>query len=142
MSKTFSHSFQNRVIGLYGFLACIIIGAWIWAIVAFHNKPLFLGTALLAWTFGLRHAVDADHIAAIDNVARKLLQQGDRPLTIGLFFALGHSSVVLLAVLGAAAGVNLFDGDMVPWRHVGVLAGTLVSVLFLFAIAGVNLVNL
>src|SRR6266481_3593697 len=111
MSKPFSHSFRNRVIGLYGFLACINIGAWIWAIVAFHNKPLFLGTALLAYTFGLRHAVDADHIAAIDNVTRKLMQEGKRPIAIGFFFSLGHSTVVVglsLAIALAAASLDQF----------------------------------
>jgi len=68
-------------------------------IVAFHNKPLFLGTALLAYTFGLRHAVDADHIAAIDNVTRKLMQEGKRSVSVGFFFALGHSTIVVLASL-------------------------------------------
>jgi len=92
MSKPFSHSFRNRVIGFCGFLTCVNIGAWIWAILAFHNKPLLLGTALLAYAFGLRHAVDADHIAAIDNVTRKLMQEGKRPVSVGFFFALGRAS--------------------------------------------------
>ena len=59
-----------------------------------------VGTALLAYTFGLRHAVDADHIAAIDNVTRKLMQQGQRPVGVGFFFALGHSTVVVSHVGG------------------------------------------
>jgi len=64
---------RNRIIAIYGFLAAVNIGAWIWAIMAFHDKPILLGTAFLAYTFGLRHAVDADHIAAIDNVTRRLM---------------------------------------------------------------------
>ncbi len=62
--------------------------------------PLLLGTALLAYSFGLRHAVDADHIAAIDNVTRKLMQEGKRPVAVGFMFSLGHSTIV---VLGSAA---------------------------------------
>src|ERR1700730_3954055 len=62
--------------------------AWIWALVAFRGYPVLFGTALLAYTLGLRHAVDADHIAAIDNVARKLTQMQKRPLSVGLFFSL------------------------------------------------------
>ena len=61
--------------------------AWLWALLAFHDYPVLLGTALLAYTFGLRHAVDADHIAAIDNVTRKLMQQGKRPVAVGFFFS-------------------------------------------------------
>ena len=56
---------------------------------------MLIGTALLAYTFGLRHAVDADHIAAIDNVTRKLMQDGKRPVAVGFFFSLGHSTVVV-----------------------------------------------
>ena len=57
-----------------------------------------IGTAVLAYVLGLRHAVDADHIAAIDNVVRKLMQEGKRPVSVGLFFSLGHSLVVTIAV--------------------------------------------
>src|SRR6266403_3978840 len=142
MSKTFSHSFQNRVIGLYGFLACINIGAWIWAIVAFHNKPLFLGTALLAYTFGLRHAVDADHIAAIDSVTRKLMQDDERPIAVGLFFSLGHSTVVVAASVAIALTAATIQARFPEFRHVGSIVGTSVSALFLFVIAAINVVVL
>ncbi len=67
---------RGRVIGLYGLLLAANLGAWAWALVAFRHYPVLLGTALLAYGFGLRHAVDADHIAAIDNVTRKLMQDG------------------------------------------------------------------
>ena len=121
--------------GLFGFLVAANIAAWSWAVVAFHDRPVLLGTAFLAWSLGLRHAVDADHIAAIDNVTRKLVQTGRRPLSVGLFFALGHSAVVALAVALIAVAAPALDG----WRDVGGLIGTLVSALFLFAIATVNL---
>ena len=65
MNDILSGNFRNRIVGIYGFLVAVNIGAWVWAIIAFHDKPVLLGTAILAYTFGLRHAVDADHIAAI-----------------------------------------------------------------------------
>ena len=67
-----------------------------------RGYPVLLGTALLAYTFGLRHAVDADHIAAIDNVTRKLMQEGKRPVAVGFFFSLGHSTIVVLLSVAIA----------------------------------------
>lgn len=98
-----------------------------------------LATALLAWVFGLRHAVDADHIAAIDNVVRKLMQTGGAPQSVGLYFALGHSTVVVVATLLLAFGVVSLGGDSLL-REVGGLIGTSVSALFLLVIAAINLV--
>jgi high-affinity nickel-transport protein len=80
-----------RLFTLFGLLFAANLAAWAWALVAFGDRPLLLAPAALAWGLGLRHAVDADHIAAIDNVTRKLVADGRRPLTVGLFFALGHS---------------------------------------------------
>jgi high-affinity nickel-transport protein len=73
---------RAKVIGIYSILLAFNLAAWLWAVVAFHPHPLLMGTALLAYSLGLRHAVDADHIAAaaIDNVTRKLMQEGKRPL--------------------------------------------------------------
>ena len=88
-----------KVIGLYSGLVAVNLLVWVWAFAAFHKYPLLLATALLAYGFGLRHAVDADHIAAIDNITRKLMQEGKRPITVGLFFSLGHSTVVFAASL-------------------------------------------
>src|SRR5437879_5745810 len=88
-------------------LYIILIGAnlavWGWALAIFHDHAVLLGTALLAYGFGLRHAVDADHIAAIDNVTRKLMHDGQRPIGVGFFFALGHSTVVVVAATAIAA---------------------------------------
>src|SRR6202012_5923639 len=81
----------------FGLLAAANAGAWLWALVAFADRPALLGTAFLAYIFGLRHAFDADHIAAIDNVVRKLMQGGKAPYSVGFFFSLGHSSIVVLA---------------------------------------------
>jgi len=113
--------------------------AWAWAIAAFRDSSVLLGTALVAYGLGLRHAVDADHIAAIDNVTRKLRQEGHRPHTVGLFFSLGHSSVVVLATMVIVAGTDAFRTKFEQVREIGGLFGTLVSAGFLFAIAAVNL---
>ena len=112
--------------------------AWAWAWTAFAGQPLLLATALLAWVFGLRHAVDADHIAAIDNVVRKLMQDGQRPVEVGLYFSLGHSTVVVLACLTIAATAAGLEGA----RAVGGTIGTAVSAGFLLAVAAINLVTL
>ena len=94
---------RRSVITIYAVLVGINIGVWAWAGVLFYHQPVLLGTALLAYGFGLRHAVDADHIAAIDNVTRKLMQEGKRPVTVGFFFAMGHATVVILAAAAIAA---------------------------------------
>jgi len=90
---------RPKVVGLFLILIAANLLAWAWAFASFHAYPLLLATALIAYGFGLRHAVDADHIAAIDNVTRKLMQEGKRPITVGVFFSLGHSSIVIAASL-------------------------------------------
>ena len=123
-------------------MAAFNLGAWLWAGIAFHHHPVLLGTALLAYSFGLRHAVDADHIAAIDNVTRKLMQDGKRPVAVGFMFSLGHSTIV---VLGAAAIAGTAWRSNIAWMRsgtCGAVIGTLVSAFFLFAIALVNLIVL
>ncbi|CAL75558.1 Hydrogenase nickel incorporation protein hupN [Bradyrhizobium sp. ORS 278] len=115
--------------------------AWAWAFLLYADRPAIVGTALLAWLLGLRHAVDADHIAAIDNVVRKLVQEGDRPRAAGLYFALGHSSVVVIAtiVVSLVAGADLLSEDSTI-RAIGGIIGTSVSAGFLLLIAVANLV--
>ena len=132
---------RTRLIVLFGVLGLANLAAWGAALLVFRDQPLLLGTALLAWSFGLRHAVDADHIAAIDNVTRKLRQDGCRPLTLGLYFAVGHSTVVMLAAAIVAMTATLLSAKFESLRSVGGMIGTLVSALFLFAIAAVNLVT-
>lgn len=133
---------RRRIGGVYTLLIASNLAAWAWAVLAFRGNPMLLGLGFLAWGFGLRHAVDADHIAAIDNVTRKLMQEGKRPVTVGLFFALGHSSVVVIiaALVGiTAATMQARFGAM---HDLGGIIGTLVSALFLFLIAGMNIVIL
>lgn len=129
-----------KVGGMFAVLLIFNVAAWGWALMAFQSYPLLLGTALLAYTFGLRHAVDADHIAAIDNVTRKLMQGGGRPVAVGLYFSLGHSSIVVLASAAIAAATTAFGNRIEAFHAVGGAIGTLVSVVFLLAVAAMNMV--
>ncbi len=133
---------RRRVAGIYAALAILNVGAWAWAVAAFHAQPLLLSTGLLAYGFGLRHAVDADHIATIDNVTRKLMQDGKRPVTVGFYFALGHSVVVLLVAIAIAATASALQGRFEAWKSVGGVISTSASALFLFLIAAMNMVIL
>ncbi|MGS0741678.1 HoxN/HupN/NixA family nickel/cobalt transporter [Glaciimonas sp. GG7] len=130
---------RARIWGIYGFLLVFNLLAWAWAIVAFSGHPVLLGTAFLAYSFGLRHAVDADHIAAIDNVTRKLMQEGQRPVAVGFFFSLGHSTVVLLASIAIAVAASALTGPMEEFKLIGGIVGTLVSAFFLILIGVINL---
>jgi high-affinity nickel-transport protein len=131
-----------KVIALYTLLIGANLAAWGWALAAFHGNAVLLGTALLAYGFGLRHAVDADHIAAIDNVTRKLMQEGKRPIGVGFFFALGHSTVVIIAAAAIAATASTLHERFPVLLAVGGAIGTTVSATFLFVIAIINLVVL
>ncbi len=143
----------TRVAGMGGLIAALhLVGFGILAllVVPAHYKigaGLFgLGTGVTAYTLGMRHAFDADHIAAIDNTTRKLMAEGKRPLSVGFFFSLGHSSVVvfltLLLALGLkAVGVELTN-DSSALHQYGGLVGTLVSGGFLYLLGMINLVIL
>lgn len=133
---------QGKIMGIYGILLAFNAVAWLWAIVAFRHFPLLLGTAFLAYSFGLRHAVDADHIAAIDNVTRKLMQEGKRPVSVGFLFSLGHSTVVVIGSAAIAATALLLQHRVEAFRTIGGVIGTLVSSFFLFGIAAANLLVL
>jgi high-affinity nickel-transport protein len=133
---------RSKVVGIYALLFLFNAGAWLWAIAAFHRYPILLGTAFLAYSFGLRHAVDADHIAAIDNVTRKLMQEGKRPVAVGFMFSLGHSTIVVVGALLIAATTLGLQQRLDHFRSIGGVIGTMVSSFFLLAIAVVNLVIL
>ncbi|WP_244473783.1 HoxN/HupN/NixA family nickel/cobalt transporter [Methylobacterium sp. Leaf112] len=135
-------SVLRRIGVLYLFLVSANVAAWAWAYDLFAGNAALLSTALLAYVLGLRHAVDPDHIAAIDNVTRKLMQSGQRPVAVGLWFALGHSTVVVVAAAFVAlATTSMLD---VPgrYRELGSLVGTGVSATFLILIGLVNCVVL
>ena len=132
---------RTRIIRLYVFLGAFNLIAWGLALIASISYPILLPTALLAYTFGLRHAVDADHIAAIDNTTRKLMSDGERPVAVGLFFSLGHSTIVVaLSVVIAISAA--FVTDIPALQEIGGLIGTAVSAAFLLLIGLINLVVL
>jgi nickel/cobalt transporter (NiCoT) family protein len=105
-----------------------------------------LGVAVTAWTLGLRHAFDADHISAIDNVTRKLMSDGKRPLGTGFCFALGHSTIIVVIGAGIALAARAVFGAVVDpgstYETLGGMVGTLLAASFLYLIAALNLVVL
>lgn len=132
---------QTKRHAIYLLIGLLVINglAWVWAFTEFNDNAVLMGMAFLAYSFGLRHAVDADHIAAIDNVTRKLMQQGKTPIAVGTFFSLGHSTIVILASLAIAATAMAFKNNMSWFHETGGLIGTLVSSLFLLLFGFLNL---
>ena len=135
-------NWRAKMLFIYIVLLAANVSSWLWALVVFRQYPVLLGTAMLAYTFGLRHAVDADHIAAIDNVTRKLMQEEKRPISVGFFFSLGHSTVVIIASVFVALAVSALQSKFDHFKEIGRVLGTGVSASFLIAIASVNAVIL
>jgi high-affinity nickel-transport protein len=115
-----------------------------WGLFAWYasGTPALAGLGVLAYTFGLRHAFDADHIAAIDNTTRAFLQRGKRSVGVGFFFSLGHSSVVFALCTGLAVAATTVKAKLPGFQAVGGYVGTGVSGVFLLAIGALNLVVL
>ncbi|MGJ8525980.1 High-affinity nickel transport protein [Halomonadaceae bacterium LMG 33818] len=133
-----SDHFKQRLITMSTLLIIMNAGAWLWAFIAFWDKPGLLGIALLIYSLGLRHAVDADHIAAIDNVTRKLMQTDQRPVSVGFFFAMGHSTVVIIAAACVALAASTFNSMEAASSITGIIS-TSVSATFLLIIAAMNI---
>jgi high-affinity nickel-transport protein len=137
---------RPKVIGIYAFLISVNIVLWVLTFLAALKYPFILGFAVTAYGFGLRHAFDADHISAIDNVTRKLMQEKKKPVGVGFFFSLGHSTVVFvmaaLIAAGSAAIASNLANDNSGLKFWGGLIGTTVSAVFLFAIAIMNIIIL
>jgi nickel/cobalt transporter (NiCoT) family protein len=142
-----------RLGAMFAFIAALHIIGWgtlVFLVAPQHfslgDKVLGIGVGLTAYTLGLRHAFDADHIAAIDNTTRKLMEDGQRPMGVGFFFSLGHSTIVFgLAVLlsiGVRAIVGPVEDDSSALHHYTGLIGTSVSGVFLYLIAIINIVIL
>jgi nickel/cobalt transporter (NiCoT) family protein len=134
-----TENLRARIVSIYALLITANVAVWVWALAALYDHPVLLGTAVLAYTFGLRHAVDADHIAAIDNVTRKLMQEGKRPVTVGFFFSLGHSAVVLAMSVAITLATVVVQSRFDTVKSIGGLISTCVSAFFLFAIAIINI---
>ena len=143
----------RRMGAMFGFIAFLHIagGLLMWKATSgryeLSDGSLFgWGTAALAYVLGMRHAFDADHISAIDNTTRKLMSEGQRPLAVGFFFSLGHSSVVFVLALLLNFGIKSLGGELKnedsALHHYTGLVGTTVSGTFLMLIAILNLVIL
>jgi high-affinity nickel-transport protein len=130
-------SLRLRSIAVCGLVLLLNVAAWIGALAAFGSDSVLLGMALLVYGLGLRHALDADHIAAIDNVTRKLMHETKKPVGVGLFFALGHSLIVILVTLGVAFAASPLGG-LQAYAGIGRTVGTILSSLFLIVIAALN----
>jgi high-affinity nickel-transport protein len=115
-----------------------------WGLFIYYSRanPALAGLGTLAYTFGLRHAFDADHIAAIDNTTRKFLQDGKRSLGVGFFFSLGHSTIVLSLVTGLAVAAKTVNSRIPSFQDWGGYVGAGVSGTFLWIIGALNLVVL
>src|SRR6267143_2536130 len=146
LRDSFDSGERRRLAGFFGGVGLLHVVGWGLLLVAAAGQPTILALGGLAYTFGLRHAFDADHISAIDNPTRKLLQDGRKPVGVGFFFSLGHSTVVFLIAVALGLTVKwIVDGvisDSGELRSVGGMIGTLVSGGFLVLIGLLNLVIL
>src|SRR5919199_2961668 len=121
----------RRLAGFGGGIVLLHVLGWGFFLYYSPHNPALAGLGTLAYTFGLRHAFDADHIAAIDNTTRKFLADDRRPLGVGFFFSLGHSSVVFALVTGLAVAASTVGAGLPAFQHYGAYVGTGVSGTFL-----------
>lgn len=138
----FDRSEWAQLAGYYGVIVVLHIAGWGLYLYYAARYPAMIGLGLTAYLFGLRHAFDADHIAAVDDTVRLLVQEGRKPLGVGFFFSLGHSTVVFLLALFTAFMVTAVKTHMPGMQHVGGLIGTGVSGTFLVLIGVLNLMIL
>nr|QIZ01549.1 HoxN/HupN/NixA family nickel/cobalt transporter [Streptomyces sp. S1D4-11] len=142
-----------RLGGMAAFVLALHVVGWFILVVivapehySIGTKSFGIGIGVTAYTLGMRHAFDADHIAAIDNTTRKLMGEGKRPLSVGFWFSLGHSSIVFALALLLSLGVKALAGpvrdDNSQLHSVTGMIGTTVSGVFLYLIAGINLLIL
>ena len=146
LGRAFDAAEQRRLVTTYAIIALIHIAGWGMLLLVAPQEPALFGLGALAYSFGLRHAFDADHISAIDNTTRKLLQGGKRPVAVGFFFSIGHSTVVLLISIALGLAIRFVVDGVVgeggQLKNLGGLIGTSVSGLFLLLIGLLNLVIL
>jgi nickel/cobalt transporter (NiCoT) family protein len=138
----FSRAEYFRLAWFYGFIALLHVLGWGAYLHYAGRYPQLVGLGFAAYMFGLRHAFDADHIAAVDDTVRYLLQKGQKPLGVGFFFSLGHSTVVLALAVGIAFAAASVKAGLPELRNVGAIVGTAVSGTFLWIIGILNLLVL
>jgi len=131
-----------RLAGFYGFIATLHLLGWGLYLHYAGQYPQLVGLGFVAYVFGLRHAFDADHIAAVDDTVRFMLQKGKQPLGVGFFFSLGHSTVVLALAIGIAFAATAVKAEMPQLKDMGAIIGASVSGAFLWIIGILNLLVL
>jgi high-affinity nickel-transport protein len=139
---TFTSAEWLRLAGLYGSIAALHALGWSLYLHYAADHPALIGLGLVAYMFGLRHAFDADHIAAIDDTVRYMLQKGRRPLGVGFFFSLGHSTIVLVLAIAITFAAAAVKQDLPELKNIGGIIGASVSGAFLWIIGVLNLLVL
>jgi len=133
----------QRLVGVFSAVGLLHVLGWGGLLLLVGPKfPALAGAGILAYTLGLRHAFDADHIAAIDNTTRKLLQQGQKPMGVGFFFSLGHSTIVFSMAVALGLAAQFISRNLDSFKSLGGIIGTTVSGTFLYIIGIINLVVL
>src|SRR3989440_11514008 len=142
VARSFAPAERRRLGAFLGGVVTLHVLGW-GALFAYGlSHPAFLALGGVAYTFGLRHAFDADHISAIDNTTRKLLQDGKRPLGTGFFFSLGHSTIVFGLTVGLAVAAGTVHSQISTLQTYGSTIGASVSGTFLLLIGALNLLVL
>ncbi len=141
-SLSFSRDEWVRLAALYGVIALLHLCGWGLFLYYSSRYPALVGLGFVAYMFGLRHAFDADHIAAVDDTTRYMLQKGKRPLGIGFFFSLGHSTVVFFMAIGIIFATTAVKRGLPELEKMGSIIGTGVSGAFLWVIGILNLLVL
>jgi high-affinity nickel-transport protein len=139
---SFSAAEWTRIAGLYGVIALLHAVGWGLYLHYVRFFPALVGLGFAAYMFGLKHAFDADHIAAVDDTVRFMLQNGKRPLSVGFFFSLGHSTVVLVLALAIAFAATAVKHELPQLTGIGALIGAGVSGTFLWMIGILNVLIL
>jgi high-affinity nickel-transport protein len=129
-----------KIAALYSALALVTVGGFLASSFIGRSYALLAGLGLVAYVFGLRHGLDADHIAAIDNTTRKLMQDGKRPTTVGFWFSLGHSTVVIALIVALVYATRAVIGAIPALQVIGDVAGTAISGIFLWIMGAINAV--
>jgi len=137
-----SPEIKTRLVTILGILFFFNLFVWFLTILQLKTYPLFFGLVTIAYGLGLRHAVDPDHIAAIDNTTRKLIHDGKRPVGTGFFFSLGHSTIVIALSIAIIYSTSFIQHNLPEYKQIGSLIGTSVSSLFLLIIGAINLLSL
>src|SRR5579864_7800502 len=129
-----------KILGIFVSIICATAFGFIASTIIGNMSVVLAGLGIVAFVFGLRHGVDADHIAAIDNTTRKLLQEGQRPLTVGTWFSLGHSTIVVALIVALIFATRTITSSIPGLQYAGATVGTLVSGSFLWIIGLINVV--